>query len=446
MRPVLSRALRTASVVVVLLAATAAATATPAHADLKVLGTWGAAGAAPGQLNTPIGIHYSAAGELYVADGLNDRVQAFTPAGAFLRSYGSSGSGRGQFDLPATAEALGPYLFVTDCSSGRVHRLRVSAGMPAGAWSGLNCPEGMAALAGDRLAVADTFNNRIVVLDAMAGGEVLQTFGSQSQPLVRKPRDISVNPVTGEWIVAYDESDQCKGSHLARVNPADGKVLGLLGDGVLRCPSAAEVDAVGNIYVVDWGQVIAFTPSGAYAGAVPAPVRTGWRFAAYLDSDPSCRVYVVERDAPAVTTVGQADAPTCRALTPVPPKPVTGGRDTTPPVVTLRAPARVNPLLRASIPLTVSCPLEPCRFRAFGSVKIAGRTRYLGASQSRLVARGGKLVLKLAFAPGNRRHLEQARRLVRAGRALTVKVTVVARDTSSNTARARATVRLAARR
>ena len=207
---------------------------------------------------------------------------------------------------------------------------------------------------------------------------------------MRKPRDISVNPITGEWIVPYDESDLCAGSSLARVNPADGKVLGLIGAGILRCPSAADVDAVGNIYVVDWGRVVAFTPSGAFAGAVPAPTRTGWRFAAYLDTDPACRVYVVERDAPAVTTVGQASGPSCQALTPAPPSKVTAPRDTTPPVVNLKAPARVNPLLRASIPLTVSCPLEPCRLRAFGSVRIAGQVRYLGVSLSRRGPRGGE--------------------------------------------------------
>lgn len=439
MCPVIIRALLAGAAVLLLAAA-------PASAELKVLGSWGAAGAAPGQLNTPIGIHYSAAGEIFVADGLNDRVQAFTPAGAFLRSYGSSGSGRGQFDLPENAEVIGPYLFVSDCYNGRVHRLRLSDGMPAGSWGGFNCPEGMAELSGNRLAVADTFNNRIVVLDAFAGGTVLQTFGSQAQPLVRKPRDISVNPITGEWIVPYDESDLCQGSHLARVNPADGKILGLIGDGVLRCPSAAEVDAVGNIYVVDWGRAIAFTPSGAYAGAVPSPVRNGWRFALYLDSDPSCHVYVVERDAPAITTVGQASGPSCQALTPAPPKPVTPVKDTTPPVVTLKAPTRVNPLKRASIPLTVACPLESCRFRAFGSVRIAGEARFLGASESRMIEAGHKLVLKLAFAPGNRRFLQRARRLVRAGRTLTVKVTVVARDAGFNTARARTTVRLTAKR
>ena len=437
MRPVLVRALLACAAIALLAAA-------PASAELKVLGSFGSAGAGPGQFNNPIGIHYSPAGEVFVADGLNDRVQAFTPAGAYLRTYGSSGTGRGQFRLPEDAEVIGPYLFVTDCYNSKVHRLRLSDGMPAGDWSGFNCPEGMAALSGDRLAVADTFNNRIVVLDALAGGAVLQTFGSQAQPLVRKPRDISVNPVTGEWIVPYIDSDQCKGSHIARINPADGKILGLIGDGILRCPSGADVDAVGNIYVVDWGQPIAFTPSGAFAGALPGPPGRGWIFAAYLDTDPNCNVYVVERDAPAVTTVGQATGPSCQALTTAPPKPVTKPKDSVKPVVTLTAPKRVNPLLRASIPLTVSCPLESCRFRAFGTVRIAGATRYLGASSQRLIAAGDKLVLKLAFAPGNRTFLQRARRLVRTGHTLTVKVTVVAKDTAFNQARTRMTVRLGA--
>ena len=57
----------------------------------------------------------------------------------------------------------------------------------------------------------------------------------------------------------------------------------------------------------------------------------------------------------------------------------------------------------------------------------AGRTLAAyttGLARQRLIAAGDKLVLKLAFAPGNRTFLQRARRLVRTGHTLTVKVTV----------------------
>lgn len=49
--------------------------------------SWGEQGSAPGEFNLPHGIATDSAGTVYVADRENSRVQLFTPAGEYLRSW-----------------------------------------------------------------------------------------------------------------------------------------------------------------------------------------------------------------------------------------------------------------------------------------------------------------------------------------------------------------------
>ena len=63
------------------------------------LQAWGGA-AAPGQVNGPSDVALDGAGNVYVADTLNHRVQVFSPDGEALRQWGGLGSGDGDFDHP----------------------------------------------------------------------------------------------------------------------------------------------------------------------------------------------------------------------------------------------------------------------------------------------------------------------------------------------------------
>ncbi len=63
-------------------------------ADGQFLGQWGTPGKGPGQFNTPHGIAIDAAGQVYVADRQNDRVQVFAPDGKLLAIWSSPQIGR----------------------------------------------------------------------------------------------------------------------------------------------------------------------------------------------------------------------------------------------------------------------------------------------------------------------------------------------------------------
>ena len=80
------------------------------------VGPYGADGSAdPGYFSSPRGIGVNSAGNLYVADTGNHRVQKFSPSGQFLFSWGSQGSGVGQFILPTdVAVDENGYIYVTN--------------------------------------------------------------------------------------------------------------------------------------------------------------------------------------------------------------------------------------------------------------------------------------------------------------------------------------------
>ncbi|MCE7938827.1 MAG: hypothetical protein DYG90_09665 [Chloroflexi bacterium CFX6] len=63
-------------------------------------GTLGQAGEQPGQLKKPSGVTVDAAGNVYVADGGNARVEKFGPDGRHLLTIGERGSQSGQFTAP----------------------------------------------------------------------------------------------------------------------------------------------------------------------------------------------------------------------------------------------------------------------------------------------------------------------------------------------------------
>jgi len=61
---------------------------------------WGSFGAAPGQFDAPIALAPDAAGNVFVVDQHNLRIQKFTGDGVFISQWGGSGTGHGQFLNP----------------------------------------------------------------------------------------------------------------------------------------------------------------------------------------------------------------------------------------------------------------------------------------------------------------------------------------------------------
>ncbi len=150
----------------------------------------GQSGAGNGQMADPKNVAVDAAGNVYVADTLNHRIQKFDAAGAFLFAFGSQGAGDGQFNEPwGVAVDKNGYIYVCDTWNHRIQKFDKDGKFVTKWGGGLVDTRGVAdgqpgvfygprAIVVDRngdLLVSDTGNKRIQKFNA--DGVFLGQFG-----------------------------------------------------------------------------------------------------------------------------------------------------------------------------------------------------------------------------------------------------------------------------
>ena len=234
----------------------------------------GANGALGGEFNFPEGVATDSAGNIYVADTNNERIQKFDSSGKFMLAFGknvdlvagapnfdictqvgncmpgTAGAQPGAFDLPSgvAADAAGN-VYVADSRNGRLQEFDSSGnflrviGTGGGHGGELNFPEDVVTDAAGNLYVADNGNNRIEKFDSH--GNFVLAFG----------KDVVTGGGTSFEICTVAAS--CKSG-----------VQGTLG-GELTEPSAVAVDADGNIYAADSDshRIEKYDASGNFTGA-----------------------------------------------------------------------------------------------------------------------------------------------------------------------------------
>jgi len=175
--------------------------------------SWGTLGSGPGQFSYPRGVAADES-EVIVSDDDNHRIEKFSPEGAFQGEAGSQGNGPGQFGFPygVALDGAGD-VYVADDSNDRVVKLTPQLTF-AGAWGGegsapgrLEFPRALAVApspAGQptgEIYVADTANDRIEAFDP--AGEYLRTLGTSAlgPGALTAPRGVAVDP-TGRLLVS----------------------------------------------------------------------------------------------------------------------------------------------------------------------------------------------------------------------------------------------------
>ncbi|MHB8241068.1 MAG: RHS repeat-associated core domain-containing protein [Solirubrobacteraceae bacterium] len=125
----------------------------------------GLAGSENGQLNDPRGLALSAAGNLWVADSANNRLDEFTEAGAFLRSTSSPGQ-HPVLPKDVSVDAAGN-VFVADTGENKIQEYSATGGLlweagTQGTGTGqFEEPTGIAVASNEHLWIADHKNNRL---------------------------------------------------------------------------------------------------------------------------------------------------------------------------------------------------------------------------------------------------------------------------------------------
>ncbi|MBI3639907.1 MAG: HYR domain-containing protein [Thaumarchaeota archaeon] len=217
------------------------------------LDTWGTKGNGNGQFQSPAGIAVHGS-SVYVVDNEQNTIQKFDTTGKFVTQWGTKGSGNGQFLLPqGIATDSSGDVYVADTGNSRIEKFS-----PDGKFitsigqSGLDdgqflSPRGVAADSQGSIYVADSGNNRIEKFTQ--DGVFLKTFSASSGSNFKTPLGLSVDS-SGNIYVTDTGNNQ-----IVKINK-DGNLLtawGSQGTGpdFFDNPRDVAIDSAGNVYVVD---------------------------------------------------------------------------------------------------------------------------------------------------------------------------------------------------
>ena len=139
--------------------------------------TIGSRGGDDGQFNFPTNVCVDRAGQVYVADTLNFRIQVFDAAGTFVRAFGTLGDAPGTFNRPkGIAVDSEGHIYVADSAFANVQifdaegRLLLFVGHGGGDVGQFFLPAGLYVDERDQIYVADQGNSRLQVFQYLSAG------------------------------------------------------------------------------------------------------------------------------------------------------------------------------------------------------------------------------------------------------------------------------------
>jgi tripartite motif-containing protein 71 len=216
------------------------------------LSSWGSEGTGDGQFQNPLGITVAPNGDVYVSDWDLARIQRFSSSGEYISQWGSFGSGPGQFMGPkAMAITTGGSLLITDCANSRIQEFTLEGSfvrfLGAGNMVG---PFGLGILPNGNLAVSD---NRDQIDLLSSEGALIRTWGGSGSDPGRFENPIAVTTSPAGHIYVVDRLNQ-----RIQVFSEAGTLLtswGGLGSGAgqFTFPTDIAISSSGLIYVLDAG-------------------------------------------------------------------------------------------------------------------------------------------------------------------------------------------------
>jgi DNA-binding beta-propeller fold protein YncE len=239
----------------------------------------------PEPLSQPYGLGVAPDGNVWVADGANDRFQILASDGTFLETWGTSGSGEGQLDLLAKRSPRpGGYgdvafdemgnIYVIDVGNFRIQKFApdrsflLAWGSEGTGTGQFVIPGGISVGADGAVYVSDEGRSDVQKFDS--DGHWLATIGERGaeEGQFLEPAGLAVDAAGDVWVADFSNN---RIQHL----DADGNVVDAWGeygrgDGQLSYPADVAVDALGRVFVPDMenSRLQVFTGDGRFLAAI----------------------------------------------------------------------------------------------------------------------------------------------------------------------------------
>jgi RHS repeat-associated protein len=245
---------------------------TPGAAAATYVSSFGSFGSGTGQFNHPTGIAVDSKGNLWVVDTSNRRLQKFDSTGKYLTSFGTFGTGNGQFKRPTdVAIDSSGNLWVTDSGNNRVQKFSEAGaylsqfGTVGTATGQFKEPEGIDIDSSGNIWVADTYNGRVQAFDNK--GKFIRVVGEKGSGLgkISEASDVAIGLEGHVWVADWANRVSEFSSEGAFIRQVGSKGSA---NGQFLHADAIDVDASGNVWVGDEGnnRVQKFNESGEYLG------------------------------------------------------------------------------------------------------------------------------------------------------------------------------------
>ncbi len=234
--------------------------ATPATI-IKPLIVIGNQGVNDGEFNEPRDCAFDDAGNLWVADFRNYRVQKLTPQGKHLLTVGEKGSQPLQFMDPTGISSSSKFIYIADTWNHRLQVLDSSGNFVRSYQGGFFAPKDVALAPDGEIYVSDTGNGRIVVLSQ--DGRVLRTISKKGNAKGELLEPVGLAIASKGDIIIFDAGNK----RLQRLGE-DGKplmVIDLPQKRERHADAFVTLDAKGFIYATDpvFSRVLIFKPDGS---------------------------------------------------------------------------------------------------------------------------------------------------------------------------------------